>query len=58
MTETITDKHKVIFKHLTYFNKLIQTISLSNNTLEDKMIAINRVKNLTKTVISHVNSNN
>ncbi len=57
MTETITDTHRILFKHLSYFNKLIQTISLSNNTFEYKAIAINRVKSLTKSVISHVKSN-
>jgi hypothetical protein len=56
MSEIITDRHREIFKNLSYFNKLIHTISLSNNTLEDKMIYINRVKKLTNSVILHVNS--
>ena len=55
MNETITDRYRIFFKHLNYFNKLIENISLSNNTFEDKAIAINRVKNITKQVLSHLN---
>ena len=57
MNETITDTPRIIFKHLIYFNKLIVTISLSNNTIENKAICINRVKNLSKSVISYVKNN-
>jgi hypothetical protein len=56
MNEIVTDRHRIIFKHLSYFNRLIETIILSNNTVENKAIAIKRFKHLTKSVISHVKS--
>lgn len=34
MTEQIINRHREIFKQLSYFNKLIETISLSNNTIQ------------------------
>jgi len=57
MNETITDTHRIIFKHLYYFNKLIETISLSNNTIENKAILISRVKNMARSLISYVKNN-
>jgi hypothetical protein len=57
MTEQIINRHREMFKQLSYFNKLIETISLSNNTIENKIIHIKRVKNLAKSLLSHSNSN-
>ena len=40
MNETITDRYRIFFKHLSYFNKLIENITLEISEFESKIQAL------------------
>jgi len=54
MTQPITNAQKEIFSSLSYLNKVIEKITMSNIAHDNKVLAIYRVKNLSQSIISRI----